>query len=185
MTDTEIIGLFFERSEQAIVELAQTHGSPVRKVAYNILGNIQDTEECVNDTWLAAWNSIPPHKPSPLRTFVCRIARNLATKKYHSNVAQKRNSQYDLALDELAECIPDSNTVENICSAKELACIINQFLDTLSYEDRFIFMRRYWYADSLADIVQMTDMSYGAVSVRLHRTKSKLKNLLMKEGLLV
>lgn len=185
MTDLQIIDLFFERSEQAINELAKSHEKPVRKLAYNILGNIQDVDECINDTWLAVWNSIPPHRPYPLRTFVCKITRNLATKKYHHNSAHKRNSQYDVALDELADCIPDHNMVEDFYSAKELGEIINRFLDTLSYEDRFIFMRRYWYADSLTDIVRMTSMSYSTISVRLHRTKNKLKKLLMKEGLLV
>ena len=185
MTDPQIIDLFFERSEQAIAELAKNLEKPVRNVAYNILGNLQDAEECVNDTWIAVWNSIPPHSPSPLRTFVCRIARNLATKKYHANTAQKRNSQYDVALDELAECIPDSRLVEDIYSAKELSSIINHFLDTLSYEDRFIFMRRYWYSDSLTDIVRMTNMSYSSISVRLNRIRNKLKKILMKEGLLV
>ena len=113
MTDEEIIDLFFERSEQAISELAEKHGNAVKRVAFNILGDPEDAKECVNDTWLGAWNSIPPQRPSPLRTFVCRIARNLATKKYHANLAQKRNSQYDVALDELAECIPDSSSVED------------------------------------------------------------------------
>lgn len=103
MTDTEIINLFFELSEQAIEELARKHGSALARVAQNILRNEQVTEECVNDTYLAAWNAIPPHKPNPLRTYVCKIARNLATRKYHSNTAKKRNSQYDLALDELEE----------------------------------------------------------------------------------
>ena len=184
MTDTEIIDLFFERSDQAIDETAKAHGGPVRKVAYNILGNIQDTEECVNDTWFAAWNSIPPHRPSVLRTFLCKIARNLATKRYHSNTALKRNSQYDLALDELAECIPDGSCVEGSYMAKELATAIDGFLDTLSYEDRFIFMRRYWYADSLGDIALMMKLSNNAVSVRLHRTKNKLKSSLKKGGFL-
>ena len=185
MTDLQIIALFFERSDQAICELAKSHEKAVRKVAYNILGDWQDAEECVNDTWLAVWNCIPPSRPSPLRTFVCRIARNLATKKYHINSAQKRNSQYDVALDELAECIPDLHTVEDAYSAKELSIVINRFLDTLSYEDKFIFMRRYWYADTLTDIVRMTNMSYSSISVRLYRIRSKLKKLLMKEGLLV
>jgi len=112
MTDTEIINLFFERSEQAITELDKKHGSAVARVARNILGNEQDTEECVNDTYLGTWNAIPPQRPSPLRTFVCRIARNLATKKYHANTAEKRNSQYDLALDELEEYLSDSSGVE-------------------------------------------------------------------------
>jgi len=185
MTDAEIIDLFFERSDRAIGELEKNHGGPVRRVACNILGNLQDAEECVNDTWFAAWNSIPPNRPSPLRSFVCRIARNLATKKYHSNTAEKRNSQYDIALDELAECIPDRYSVEDSYSAKELGMAINRFLDTLSYEDRFLFMRRYWYADSPAHIAGLTGLSYGSVSVRLHRIRNKLKNMLMKEGLLV
>ena len=182
MTDTEIINLFFERSEQAIDELAKKHGNAVARVARNILGNEQDTEECANDTSLGTWNAIPPHRPSPLRTFVCKIARNLATEKYHSNTAEKRNSQYDFALEELAECIPDRSTVEDTVAAKELTETINRFLDTLSYEDKFVFMRRYWYADSLSEIAAMAGMSYQSAAVRLHRVKGKLKKELLKEG---
>ena len=185
MTDTEIIDLFFERSEQAIAELAKKHGGTVGRIAYNILGNTQDAEECVNDTWLGAWNAIPPNRPSPLISFVCRIARNLATKRYHANSAAKRDSRYDLALDELAECIPDKNSVEDAYGAKELAAAVNSFLDTVDYPDRFVFMRRYWYADSLTDIAEMSGLSYKTVSVRLTRIKGKLKQYLMKEGLLV
>ena len=182
MTDTEIIDLFFERSEQAITELAEKHGGAVRQIAYNILGNTQDTEECVNDTWLGVWNAIPPGRPSPLRSFVCRIARNLATKKYHANTAEKRDSRYDLALDELAACIPDRNSVEDTYGAKELADAVNRFLDTLDYPDRFVFMRRYWYSDSLMDISKMSGLGYKTVSVRLSRIRDKLKVYLTEEG---
>ena len=185
MSDEEIIDLFFERSEQAISELAAKHGSAVKRVAFNILGDLEDAKECVNDTWLGAWHSIPPHRPAPLRTFVCRIARNLATKKYHANLAQKRNSQYDVVLDELAECIPCINSVEDHVEADELATIINGFLDTLPYEDKFLFMRRYWFADSLADAARMAGMSYNTAAVHLHRVKEKLKKLLQKEGVFV
>lgn len=185
MTDNEIIDLLFERSEQAIAELSSKHGGAVKRVVFNILGNEQDAEECINDTWLGVWNAIPPHRPDPMRTFVCRIARNLAVKRYHANTAEKRNSHYDAALEELAECIPDSCTVEIEYAAKELAAAIDSFLASLGYEDRFIFMRRYWYADTLTEIAQMMDMSYTSVSVRLHRTKNKLKDFLTKEGLLV
>lgn len=185
MTDAEIIDLFFERSERAITELAKKHGGAVSRIAYSILGDRQDTEECVNDTWLGTWNAIPPSRPSPLRTFVCRIARNLATKQYHAKTAKKRDSQYDAALDELAECIPDRNNVEDTYGAKELAAAINSFLDTLDYPDKFVFMRRYWYSDSLADISKMSGLRYKTVSVRLTRIKRKLKQYLMKEGLLV
>ena len=185
MTDEEIIRLFFERSEQAISELAAKHGKAVGRVAFNILNNEEDVKECVNDTWLAAWNSIPPNRPDPLRTYICKIARNLAAKRYHANLAQKRSSPYDLALEELEECIPDSSTVEDAVAAKELSEIIGRFLDTLSYEDRFVFMRRYWYADPLPEIAGMAGMSYSAAAVRLHRVRKKLKKLLLKEGVLV
>ena len=185
MTDTEIINLFFERSEQAITELAKKHGSAVARVARNILGNEQDTEECVNDTYLGTWNAIPPHKPSPLRTFVCKIARNLATMKYHSNTAEKRNSQYDLALDELEECLSDNENVEEAYEAKELREAINSFMATLNYSDRFLFVRRYWYSDPVKDIAKMADSTTNSVTVRLFRIREKLRLYLEKEGLLV
>ena len=182
MTDEEIIGLFFERSEQAISELAEKHGGAVGRVALNILGDEEDAEECVNDTWLAVWDRIPPERPSPLRTYVCRIARNLAAKRVHANTAQKRNSRYDAALDELAECVPDPAGVEESVEARELARSINAFLDTLPYEDKFLFMRRYWYADSLREIAETAGMRYSAAAVRLHRVREKLRKHLMKEG---
>ncbi len=182
MTDEEIIGLFFERSEQAISELSKSHGEAVRRVALNILGDPADAEECVNDTWLGAWNSIPPQRPSPLRTFVCRIARNLAVKRYHADHALKRNSGYDQALDELAGIVPDRVRTEDEVAARELAGIINAFLDTLPYRDRFLFVRRYWYADPLPEAARMAGMSYGAAAVRLFRVREKLRKLLLKEG---
>ena len=185
MTDEEIIGLFFERSEQAVSELEEKHGHVVKQIAYNILGDMEDAKECTNDTWLGTWNSIPPQRPEQLRSYVCRIARNLATKKYHSRHAQKRNSSYDIALDELAECIPDKNTVEDSIEAKDLARIIDRFLDTLPYEDRFLFMRRYWFSDSLADAARMAGMSYNTAAVHLHRVKEKLRKQLIKEGVYV
>ena len=185
MTDTEIINLFFERSEQAIDELAKKHGSAVARVARNILGNKQDAEECVNDTYLGAWNAIPPQRPNPLRTFVCRIARNLATMKYHSNTAEKRNSQYDLALDELEDYLADKSGVEEAYEAKELAEAINSFMATLSYTDRFIFTRRYWYSDPVRDIAKMAHSTTNSVAVRLFRIREKLRLYLVKEGLLV
>ena len=185
MTDMEIINLFFERSEQAIDELARKHGSAVARVARNILGNEQDTEECVNDTYLGTWNAIPPTKPSPLRTFVCKIARNLATMKYHSNTAEKRNSQYNLALDELEEYLADNSSVEEAYDAKELAEAINGFMATLNYSDRFIFTRRYWYSDPVKDIAKMAHSTTNSVTVRLFRIREKLRHYLVKEGLLV
>ena len=162
MTDTEIIDLFYERSEQAIDERAKKHGGAVERVAWNILGNEQDVEECVNDTWLGAWNAIPPARPSPLRTFVCKIAHNLATRRYHANTAQKRNSRYDLALDELEESLAGVGSAEESWEAKELAAAINGFMATLRYTDRVLFTRRYWYADSVQDIAALVESTQTA-----------------------
>ena len=185
MEDLEIINLFWNRSEQAITELDAKYGFAVKKTAANILRNRLDVEECVNDTYLGVWNTIPPQKPNPLVSYVCRIARNLAVKKYHANTAFKRDGRYDATLDELAECIPASIDIEADYAAKELSAAFSRFLDTLSYEDKFLFMRRYWYSDSLPDAAKMANMSYGAASVRLHRTREKLRKQLLKEGLLV
>jgi DNA-directed RNA polymerase specialized sigma24 family protein len=120
--DSEIIDLFNERSEKAIMELSKKYGSVCRKVARNILNNDLDAEECVNDSFLGAWNTIPPQKPNPLLTYICRIVRNLSVKKYHANTALKRNSFYDAALDELGECLAAAANVETELAAKELRC---------------------------------------------------------------
>ena len=184
MDDSGIISLFHARSEQAIEELDRVYGATVRKVVLNILNSTRDAEECVNDTYLAVWNTVPPERPSPLLSYVCRIARNLAVKKYHANTARKRDSRYDLALDELAECLPSPRDVEGELTAKELSAAIDRFLDTLCYEDRFCFLRRYWYADSVADIAAMTGFDRHRISVRLFRTREKLHRALKEEGLL-
>jgi len=185
LEDSKILRLFFERSEQAIAELERKYGAAVRKTAANILGSRQDVEECANDTYLGVWNSIPPQNPDSLIAYVCKIARNLALWKYHSNTAQKRNSQYDLVLDELEECIPSGMSVETELEAKELGASINRFLGSLSREDRFLFVRRYWYADPVRDLAAETHSSPNRISVRLFRLREKLRNPLTKEGLLV
>ena len=184
LEDRQIIALFYERSEQAIAELEQKYGAAVRKTAANFLEDRQDVEECVNDTWLGAWNSIPPQKPNPLISYVCRIARNLATAKYYSNTAKKRNGQYDLVLDELEECIPSAVNVETDYEAGELSAAISRFLDTVSYEDRYCFLRRYWYADAVSDIAAQVGSDSHRISVRLFRTRKKLYHYLKEEGLL-
>ena len=183
LEDREIIGLFHERSEQAILELDRKYGAAVRKTAVNILNNRQDAEECANDTWLGAWRTIPPQKPDPLSAYVCRIARNLAIKRLRANTAAKRNGSYDLALDELEECIPSGEDPAADLEVKELTAAINRFLDGLGYEDRYLFVRRYWYADSVADIADQTHGSVNRCSVRLFRLREKLRKSLQKEGL--
>lgn len=182
MDDSKIIELFFERSEQAIIELSNKYGPICTRVAANILNNREDAEECVNDAYLGAWNTIPPQKPNPLLSYVCRIVRNLAIKKYHSNSAMKRNSIYDVVLDELENCFPASNSVEDEFNAKEIAHIIDDFLETLNRENRVMFVRRYWHSDSIATIAESFHTSRHNVSVRLSRTREKLRKHLIKKG---
>ncbi len=184
LEDSKIIDLLFERSEQAIKELDIKYGAAVNKTAVNILNDRQDAEECVNDTWLRVWNSIPPHRPETLASYIFTIAHNLAVNRYHSGKAEKRNTNYALVLDELEECIPSGVNVETEYEAKELGAAINRFLYALDPEDRFLFVRRYWYADSVENLAAMTKGTPNRTSVRLFRIREKLKNTLKKEGLL-
>ena len=182
MDDSKIIELFFERSEQAIVELSNKYGRICQKAAYNILNDRLDSEECVNDAYLGVWNTIPPQKPDHLSSYVCRIVRNAALNKYHANTAQKRNSIYDVALDEIADCIPAPFSVEDEVEAKEVAALIDGFLETLDRQSRIMFVRRYWHADSIEDIAALFDKSRHYGSVRLSRIRKDLKQYLKKEG---
>ena len=182
MDDSKIIELFFARSEQAILELSNKYGAICSKIADNILNNELDSEECVNDAYLGVWNTIPPQKPDPLLSCVCRIVRNLALKKYHENTAQKRNSFYDVALDEIADCIPASFSVEDEIMAKEIAGLIDGFLETLDRQSRIMFIRRYWHADSMDELAELFHKSKHYISVRLSRIRKALGQYLKKEG---
>lgn len=185
MEDSRIIDLFFERSEQAVEELDRAYGKVVARTAANILHSEQDVEETVNDTYLGVWNSIPPHRPNPLVSFVCRIARNLAVSKLRANAAIRRNGSFDAVLDELGELIPSGADVEAELIGRELLGTIERFVSSLGYDDRFVFVRRYWFADSVRDIAGMMGVPEGRVAVRLFRLRDKLKKTLAKEGLLV
>lgn len=185
MDDNEIIALFHARSEQAIIEVAEKYGATCNKIARNILNNFMDAEECVNDAYLGAWNTIPPQDPEPLSAYIYRIVRNQSITKYHANTAAKRNSLYDTALDELEGCLSTSEDVESTLSAKELSYLIDSFLDTLNRKDRIIFVRRYWYSDPIADIAAKFHISGGNVSVRLHRIREKLRKYLKKGGYVI
>ncbi len=182
MEDDKIIDLFFGRSEQALAELASKYGTVYQRLAKNILNNALDAEECVNDAYLGVWNTIPPKRPEALLPFVCRIVRNLSITKYHANTAQKRNSVYDAALEELEECLASRGSVEEEVSAKELSQLIDSFLDTLDRESRILFVRRYWYADSVSEIAARIGISSNSASVRLSRIRGKLRKYLKKEG---
>ena len=181
MDDSKIIELFYERSEQAIVELSKKYGDTCHQIAFNILKNHSDAEECVNDAYLGAWNSIPPQNPKPLLSYICKIVRNISVKRYRQNTAKKRNSYYDVALDELENCLPISEETYAI-SASELSKLLDDFLDGLDKTNRIMFVRRYWFSDSVSDIASMLGMNEHAVVARLSRTREKLRKYLVKKG---
>ena len=185
LEDSQIIDLFFERSEQAIYELDRKYGAVIRKTTTNLLRSREDAEECINDTYLGVWNSIPPHRPNPMIAYVCRIARNLAVSRIRSEAAAKRSRGFDLVLGELEEFLPSDIDLEDDYEAKELLESIERFLSSLDYDDRFLFVRRYWYADSVKNIAAMMRQRENRISVRLFRLREKLRKTLQKEGLLV
>ena len=185
MDDEKIIELFFNRSEQAIEEVDKKYGKTCHNISYNILHNKLDAEECVNDAYLGAWNAIPPARPNPLLTYLCKIVRNLSLKRYEFNTAIKRNSTYDVAMEELESCLSSPETVESEIALKELTHIIENFLDSLSTENRVIFLRRYWFSDTYSDIAARVGMTEKNVSVRLTRICEKLRNYLTEREVLV
>ena len=180
MEDREILRLLLSRDESGIQAMTQTYGPRLLATARNILGNNGDAEEAVNDTYLAVWDAIPPREPNPLSAFIYKTGRNLALKALRHRTAQKRNSQYDLSTEELSGCIP-SRCLEEDFESKLLGQAINTFLDTLPKTSRNLFLRRYWFGDSVKDLARCFAMTESAVSVRLSRTRSQLKDYLLKE----
>lgn len=181
MDERHIIRLLFSRAEQAIEALAAAYGKRLYGIAHNILGSHRDAEECVNDTYLALWNAIPPEEPDPLCAYAYRVGRNIALKRLRSNTAAIRCAGYDLSLDELAECIPAGDLWEQM-EARELAKLLNRFLKQQSAENRRLFLLRYWFGDSVQEIGKQLGMKPGTVSVRLNRIRAALKDYLSKEG---
>lgn len=183
MEDHLIVELYWERSENAIAETSSKYGSYCYSIAYNILANAEDAEESVNDTYLGAWNNMPPHCPSILSTFLGKITRRTSINKWQKGNAGKRGGgEIVLALDELENCIPDGNSVENEIDAAELAKMIDAFIMSLPITERRVFICRYWYLDSISAICQQFGFSQSKVKTMLHRTRSKLLSYLIKEG---
>lgn len=183
--DEKIIELFFERSEQAIRELDIKYGKICNNLSYNIVNSRQDAEECVNDAYLSVWNAIPPTRPNPLLSYIVKIVRNISLKIYWRKEAAKRSGHYTIVLEEIEGCIADQKTVEDEIEAKELAHIIESFLDTLTVKERVIFMRRYAYADAYADIAKRIGISEKNVSVRLTLIRQKMKQYLIEREVFV
>ena len=181
MDDRSIIELLFARAESALDALSQRFGNGLRKLANQILSSPQDAEETVNDTYLALWNAIPPARPSPLPPYVYRVCRNISLNRLRQRTAQKR-SAYEVSLDELTELLPASDP-ETTYNARALGRALDAFLAKQDRISRVIFLRRYWFGDGVNDIARRLGMKESAVSVRLLRTRQKLKDYLIKEDL--
>ena len=183
MDDAKIVQLYWDRNEQAISVTANKYGNYCTSIAINILGNREDAEECVNDTYMNAWNSMPPHRPNILSTFLGKITRNLSLNRYKHNTADKRGGgELPVVLDELSDLVSGKDDVEQESEHKELVKSIDAFLDTLSPEKRSIFISRYWYTDSISEIAVRHGMNDGAVSMTLNRLRLKLHNYLLERG---
>jgi len=183
LEDQAIIALFWARKEQALEETDRKYGSYCWTIANNILRNREDTEECVNDTWLKAWSAMPPARPTILSSFLGRITRNLSLDRYKAGRAGKRGGgNVPVALEELADCVPGLDSVEQTVAEAELSRTVDRFLRTLPERDCCLFLRRYWYLDSMSDIARRYQMAEGTVKSNLYRTRQKLRGYLEQEG---
>ena len=181
MDDQKIIKLLWQRAESAIEALAKKFGNRLMSIAMNILGVHHDAEESVNDTYLAVWNTVPPKKPDPLAGYVYATGRNISLDRLKYNTAEKRDGRYDVSIDELANCIPGP-ALEETVEARELGLAINRFLGTINADNRALFLRRYWFGDSVQEIAKDLGLKENAASVRLGRIRMQLREHLIKEG---
>lgn len=184
MDDKQIVELYWQRNESAIDETASKYGPYCHSIAYNILDNDADAEESVNDTYLDAWNSMPPHCPSILATFLGKITRRISIDRWRKRSAEKRGGgQITVVLDELEECLTDGKSVEQEVEAKILSEVINSFVKSLPDTEQRVFLCRYWYMDSVETIAKEFGFSQSKVKSMLYRTREKLRARLIKEGL--
>lgn len=182
MEDQQIVELFWRRDEKAIAETAKKYGSYCFSIAVRILHNAEDAEESVNDTYNGAWNTMPPHRPAILSTFLGKIARRTALKHYRQNNTEKRGGgELTITLEELGECISSGRQLDEELEVKELAAVIDRFLSKLPITERRVFLRRYWYLDSVTEIATRFGFSQSKVKMILKRTRDKLMQQLKKE----
>ena len=185
MEDSRIIELFWQRDEQALLHTQEKYGAYCTRLARNILDDEEDAVECVNDTWLRVWSSIPPERPKHLQYFLARITRNLALDRYRQEHAVKRGGgTTDVALEELSQVLASRDDPQKSCEAKELESAINRFVGRLPRREGDLFIRRYYFLESISDIAQRFGLTTNHVTVILSRTRRKLKAHLEKEGLL-
>lgn len=184
MDERQILALYHARSEEAITETDKKYGKFCHQLAYNILYDTQDSEECVNDTYLKAWNSIPPRNPKPLKNFLGKITRNLALDRYDWKRAQKRGGgEVNVSLEELQECIPSPTGTEEILDNKALVKTLNAFLESLPTESRKVFLRRYWNLSPVKEIAAYYGLSESKVKIVLMKTRNRLRDYFEQEGI--
>ena len=182
MEDSKIVELYWARSEQAIAESERKYGKYCYTIAHGILRCREDSEECVNDTWLGAWDAIPPHRPSCLATFLGKITRRIALHRAERNNAEKRGGgAVPLALEELCECVPAPN--ESGADEAALDAVLDRFLDRLPDMTRTMFLQRYWYLRSVREIARELGVGESRVKVTLHRARAQLRKMLEEEGI--
>jgi RNA polymerase sigma-70 factor (ECF subfamily) len=182
MDDKQIVELYWQRCESAIEETDKKYGRYCHYIAYHILADNEDAKEIVNDTYLKTWNTVPPNRPDPLKPYVGTISRQLALNRYESQHAQRRRGQVALALDELAECIPDTDSGADIGESVALSDALTRFLWGLPERTRILFVRRYFYMSPVAEIAADFSMKESAVTMLMLRTRRKLAHFLKKEG---
>ena len=182
MNDDHIVELYFARSEEAIAQTSAVYGAYLMSISKRIVGDSKDAEECVNDTYYEAWNTIPPHRPALLSTFLGKLTRRISINRYKKNHAQKRGgSELPEVLDELGDCVTGED-MDSILDQKDLAALIDRFLSVLSRTERLVFVRRYWYTEPVAAIAAVLGWSESRVTSMLFRTRKKLRAMLEKEG---
>lgn len=183
MTDEKIMEMLLERSEESISKIDEKYGKACRKIAFGILGNEHDAEECVNDAYFTVWNAIPPERPNSFFGFLYKILRNISLKKYHADRAEKRCSRYDEALDELEYTFAAEESMEKEIDRQYFKEVMNEFLLSLPEESRIAFIRRYWFAESCRQIAERLGLSENNVAVRLLRAREKLRKFLEERGI--
>lgn len=183
MEDMQIIALYHQRDESAIVETEKKYGKFCKSIAHNILANAEDAKECVNDTYLRVWNAIPPQQPTCFRAWIGRIVRNIALHRWEHNNAQKRSRNMETMLSELEECLPSAN---NIAQAEDAAAIrecLNRWLASCERDDRILFVRRYWNGIPLKDLAEEQEISAARLAQKMYRLRNDLRKALEQEGI--
>lgn len=185
MEDHAIVDLYWSRSEDAIAETDKKYGPYCRQISYNILRSTYDADECVNDTWLRAWNAMPPQRPNHLKGFLAKLTRNLSLDRWDKAHAEKRGGRTGLLLSELTDCIPDPHTMEQTLDDRAVSLAISKWLAQQKPRDRVVFVRRYFYADAINVVAKRAGLTEGGAKSLLHRLRSSLKRHLEQEGIVL